>query len=75
MVKCKLNVKRAEKNISQKELSETLGIRMQTISDMEQGKSKALSVDTIDKLCTFFNCSISDIWEFQSNSQSNNNQS
>ena len=71
MIKCKLNVKRAEKNISQKELSETLGIRLQTISDMEMGKSKALSIDTIDKLCNYFDCTINDIWEVQSN----NNQS
>lgn len=71
MIKCKLNVKRAEKNISQKELSETLGIRLQTISDMEMGKSRALSVDTIDKLCNYFDCTINDIWEVQSD----NNQS
>ena len=64
MLQCKINVKRAEKRISQKELSVATGIRLPTISDMEINKSKSLSVENILKLCDYFNCDIGDLWEY-----------
>lgn len=64
MLKCTLNVRRAEEKLTQKELSSILDIRLQTISDMENGKSRSLSVDTIEKLCDYFNCDIGDLWEY-----------
>ena len=64
MIICKLRVKRAEKNISQHELNEATGVRLQTISDMEQGKSKSYSSDNLSKLCDYFHCNVSDIIEY-----------
>ena len=64
MLKCTLNVRRAEEKLTQKELSSILDIRLQTISDMENGKSRSLSVETIEKLCDYFNCDIGDLWEY-----------
>lgn len=64
MIICKLRIKRAERNISQQELNIATGVRLQTISDMEQGKSKAYSADNLSKLCNYFHCSISDLIEY-----------
>lgn len=64
MILCKLRVRRAEKNISQLELSKVTGIRLQTISDMETEKSKTFSADNLNRLCEFFNCNIQDIIEY-----------
>ena len=75
MIKCKLKLKRIEKNISQQDLSKVTGIRLQTISDMETGKSKSFGVENINALCDFFQCNIEDIMEYvpdnQSSEQSN----
>lgn len=64
MIVCKLKVRRAEKNITQEDLCEATGIRLPTISDMEQGKSKAYKTDNLNRLCSYFHCSISDIIEY-----------
>jgi DNA-binding Xre family transcriptional regulator len=58
MINCKLNVKRAEFHLSQKALSDMTGIRLQTISDMETGKTKAYSAENLSKLCQVFMCQI-----------------
>ena len=48
-----------EKNISQKTLAEACGIAPNSISRMMQGEY--VSIETIDKICNFFNCDYGDI--------------
>lgn len=67
MLLCKINIKRAERRISQKELSLATGIRLPTISDMEMNKSKSISVENIVKLCDYFDCDICDLWQYTPN--------
>ena len=65
MIKCKLKALRFNHNmITQEELSQFTGIRKQTISDMELGKSKTYSTENLTSLCKYFNCSIADIIEY-----------
>lgn len=64
MLTCKIQAKRMEKGISQKQLSNITEIRLPTISDMETNKNKSLSIDNINKLCKYFNCDIGDLWEY-----------
>lgn len=47
--------------MTQKELAEKTGIRVTTISDMCNNKSKHIPLDTLDILCNFFDCDITDI--------------
>lgn len=65
MIKCNLKSLRFNHNdISQKELSQSINIRTQTISDMEMGKTKSYSVENLNKLCSYFKCNISDILSY-----------
>lgn len=64
MIKCKLAEIRDKHNVSQKKLSETLDIRLATISKMENEELKTYSSDHFNKLCAYFNCSLSDLLEY-----------
>lgn len=61
MIKIKLRVLLAEHEMTQKELAKKTGIRVTTISDMCNNKSKHIPLDTLDILCNFFDCDITDI--------------
>lgn len=39
------------------------GISATTLSNIRTGKNLNISIDTLDKLCEYFNCSVSDILE------------
>ena len=58
MIKCRLKVLLAEHDMTQKELAAKTGIRITTVSDMCNNKSKHIPLDTLDILCNFFNCEI-----------------
>lgn len=47
--------------MTQKDLAKKTGIRVTTISDMCNNKSKHIPLDTLDILCNFFDCDITDI--------------
>ena len=55
----------AERDISQKELSDKTGIRQATISDICTGKQKHIPLTVLDSLCEYFDCQISDIFLYQ----------
>lgn len=61
---CKLKKLRSDKGVSQRELSDQTGIRYPTISEMERCATKACSLENLDKLCSFFNCTLNDVYEF-----------
>lgn len=65
MIKCRLKVLLAEHDLNQKELAEQTGIRVSTISDMCNNKSKHIPLDTLDILCNYFNCSLNDIYNHE----------
>lgn len=62
MIKCRLKILLAEHDMTQKELAEKTGIREASIGDMCNNKAKHIPVDTIDKLCEFFDCQVSDLF-------------
>ena len=52
------------------ELAEATGLSTATISKLMQGENIDVKLSTIDKLCNFFNCDLTDILEY--NAKSNN---
>lgn len=69
MIRFKLKVMLAEREMTQRQLSEASGIRLPTINDIATGKTKAISVATLDKLCEVLNCTPNDILQYTRNEQ------
>ena len=56
----RIQVTRMENNISQKEMADFLGISLNYISKLENGKTK-IELKTFLKICDFLNISIYDV--------------
>ena len=64
MVKFKVKVMLAMREMTQKELAEKTGIRPPTISAICTGTIKHLPVDVLDRICDVLTCQPGDIIEF-----------
>ena len=64
MIKFKVKVMLAIRDMTQKELAEKTGIRPPTISAICTNRIKLLPVDALDKICTVLDCQPSDLMEF-----------
>ncbi len=47
--------------VTAKELAEKTGLGTNTISRLRNNKAKGIDFNTLEKLCNFFKCSVSDI--------------
>lgn len=66
MVKFRLKVLRAELgNVTQIEVCEKTGIRRPTLSALENNTAKTISLEHINKLCEFFNCTPADLFIYK----------
>lgn len=63
MIKFKVKVMLAMRDMTQKELAEKTGIRPPTISAICLGTIKHLPVDALDKICEALTCQPSDLME------------
>jgi putative transcriptional regulator len=66
MIKFKVKVMLAIREMTQKELAEKTGIRPPTISAICVGTVKHLPVDALDKICEVLECQPADIMEYVS---------
>lgn len=64
MIKFKVKVMLAMRNMTQKELAERTGIRPPTVSAICTGAVKHLPVDALDKICEVLDCQPADLTEF-----------
>ena len=64
MIKFKVKVMLAMREMTQKELAEKTGIRPPTVSAIYTGTVKHLPVDALDKICAVLNCQPSDLMEY-----------
>ena len=64
MVKFKVKVMLAMREMTQKELAEKTGIRPPTISAICTGTIKHLPVDVLDRICDVLDCHPGDIVEY-----------
>ena len=64
MIRFKVKVKLAEKEMTQKELAERTGIRPPTVSAICTGSVKHLPVEALNKICEVLECQPADLMEF-----------
>lgn len=64
MIKFKVKVMLAVREMTQKQLADRTGIRPPTISAICTGSIKHLPVDALDKICTVLDCQPSDLMEY-----------
>ena len=64
MIKFKVKVLLAMREMTQKELAEKTGIRPPTISAICTGTIKHLPVDVLERICDVLDCQPGDIIEF-----------
>ena len=65
MIKFKVKVMLALREMTQKELAERTGIRPPTISAICLGTIKHLPVDALEKICEVLDCQPADLVEYQ----------
>lgn len=63
MIKFKVKVLLAMREMTQKELAEKTGIRPPTISAICTGAAKHIPVDVLDKICDALDCQPADLLE------------
>lgn len=60
-----------DKNLQKKDLTEILNISSATIAKM--GKGESVSMDVLERICTYLDCNIGDIMSFEKEENSNGN--
>ena len=66
MIKFKVKVMLAVREMTQKQLAEKTGIRTPTISAICTGTVKHLPVEALDKICSVLECQPADLIEYVS---------
>ena len=65
MIKSKLHILMGERKIkSILQLHQETEITRKSLSNLYNDKFKAVDVETLDRLCVFFNCDLSDLLEY-----------
>ena len=64
MMKFKVKVMLAMRDMTQKELAEKTGIRPPTVSAICTGTVKHLPVDALEKICAVLDCQPGDLMEY-----------
>lgn len=63
-IKSKLRVVLAEREITQGQLHEMSGARLQSLSDLCTGKAKAIRFSTLNQLCKHLECQPGDLLKY-----------
>ncbi len=69
MIRIKLCELMGREKMTRKKLSELTGIRPNTIGDLYKENIKKIDLQTLDKICSVFNCEISDVLEYVSDGE------
>lgn len=68
-MKSRLRVLMAEHEMSQTDLIEKVGLGSHTVSKLYNNTFKRVDTDTVEKLCEFFKCDISDLFVLRDEDQ------
>lgn len=64
MIKTKLKVVLAQREMTQTELSKRTGIRPPTLSAISTNQIKVVPMDVMDRMCKVLDCNVGDIFEY-----------
>lgn len=64
-IKVNLDLMLVKKKMKLTELSEKVGISIQNLSILKQGKAKAIRFSTLEKICDVLECTPGDILEYE----------
>lgn len=64
MVKCHLSRLMGERKLKIVDVARATGLHRNTITLLYQETAERIDLDSLSKLCTFFECGVSDILEF-----------
>ncbi|OJU18498.1 MAG: Cro/Cl family transcriptional regulator [Clostridiales bacterium 43-6] len=64
-IKCHLSTLMGKNKLTIKDVCEKTGLARNTISFLYHEKVKRIDFETLVKLCTFFDCKVEDILEFE----------
>lgn len=65
MIKCHLARLMGEKKMSVSDVARETGLHRNTITLLYKETAKQVDIETIDKLCTLFECRVEDLFEFR----------
>ncbi len=65
MIIINVDVMLAKRKMSVTELTELVGLTMANVSQIKNGKVKAIKLSTLEKLCAALNCQPGDILEYR----------
>ena len=66
-LRCRIRILMAEREppLTQTQLISELGVGSNTISKLYHNSFKRIDVETVEKLCNYFKCDISDLFELK----------
>ena len=65
MLKVRLAVVLAERNVKSKDLAEFVGITEANLSLLKQGKVKGIRFETLERICDYLECEPGDLLRFE----------
>ena len=65
MLRNRLKILLAERNLKIKDVSNEIGISVNTLSHMSNHRSANVSNDSLDKLCNYLGVTPTEFWEFK----------
>ncbi len=67
-IKLRLPIVRAERRLSQRRLAALAGVRPDTVSALERGKSAGIQFDTLARICEALDCEPGELFEIEPDS-------
>jgi putative transcriptional regulator len=64
MIESNLRVLMAKKKVNQEDVINDTKLSKMTVNKLFHGKATMYGKETLDKLCKYFNCTVSDILEY-----------
>lgn len=65
MIKCHLSRIMGEKKLRVADVARSIGVHRNAITLLYEETANRVDLDTINKLCIFFECKVEDLFEFQ----------
>lgn len=62
MIKSQLKVMLAKREMLQRELAEAAGVRLPTVNDLCNSKSRHIPVEALDRICDVLDCQPGDLF-------------